>query len=197
LIHSTTIGGKLPARFFDKHLLQQEVFMKISMHGASVGAFTRVMTNLDRILGKAESWVANRKIDPSAILNSRLAPDMFTFTRQVQIATDMAKGTAARLAGLEPPRLEDNETSFAQLRARVQTVLAFLATLDAAKFEGAETRAITLKLGPPGAQQEVHFVGLDYLLNFGTPNVYFHYSMVYALLRHNGMEVGKSDYTGN
>ncbi|MDR2216600.1 MAG: DUF1993 domain-containing protein [Nevskiaceae bacterium] len=170
--------------------------MSISMHGASVGVFTRVLNNLDHILGKAESWVAERKIDPNAILNSRLAPDMFTFTRQVQIATDMAKGTAARLAGIDPPRMEDNETSFAELRARVQNVLAYLATLDAAQFEGSETRAITLKLGPPGAQREVHFQGLDYLLGFGTPNVYFHYSMIYALLRHNGLAVGKTDFIG-
>jgi hypothetical protein len=121
---------------------------------------------------------------------------MFTFTRQVQIATDMAKGTAARLAGQDPPRFEDNETSFAELRARVAKTISILEGLPVAAFEGSESRAITLKLGPPGKQTEFNFVGLNYLLGFGTPNVYFHYSMVYALLRHNGLEIGKRDYVG-
>jgi uncharacterized protein len=168
--------------------------MTISMHGASVGVFTRVLRNLDRILGKTETWVADRKIDPVAILQARLAPDMFPFIRQVQIATDMAKGTAARLAGIDPPRFEDNETSLAELRLRVQKTIAFLEGLDTAAFPGSETRTITLKLGPPGNQREISFQGLEYLLGFGTPNVYFHYSMAYALLRHNGLEVGKNDY---
>lgn len=168
--------------------------MKITMHGASVGVFTRLLRNLDKMLEKAQGWVAERKIDPNAILQARLAPDMFHFTRQIQIATDMAKGTAARLAGVEPPRYEDNETSFADLRARVARTIAFLEGLDAKAFEGAEDRQITLKLGPPGAQKEFNFVGLEYLQDFGTPNVYFHYSMVYALLRHNGLEIGKRDY---
>jgi uncharacterized protein len=170
--------------------------MNISMHNASVGVYTQLLTNLGSILDKAEAWVAERKLDPNAILQSRLSPDMFTFTRQVQIATDMAKGTAARLAGQEPPRFEDNETSFAELRARVAKTIAILEGLPAAAFEGSESRAITLKLGPPGKQTEFNFVGQDYLLGFGTPNVYFHYSMVYALLRHNGLEIGKRDYTG-
>ncbi|MEO8314335.1 MAG: DUF1993 domain-containing protein [Pseudomonadota bacterium] len=170
--------------------------MNISMHNASVGVYTRLLTNLNAILDKAEKWVAERKLDPNAILQSRLAPDMFTFTRQVQIATDMAKGTAARLAGVEPPRFDDNETSFADLAARVTKTIAFLQGLQAAAFEGSESRAITLKLGPPGKQTEFNFVGLNYLLGFGTPNVYFHYSMVYALLRHNGLDIGKPDYVG-
>jgi uncharacterized protein len=170
--------------------------MTISMHKASVGTFTRLLTNLNTILGKAETWVGERKIDPEAILNARLAPDMFTFKRQIQIATDMAKGTAARLAGQDPPRFEDNETTFAELKARVAKTIEFLQGLPAAAFEGSETRQITLKLGPPGSQRVMEFVGLDYLLNFGTPNVYFHFSMVYALLRHNGMDLGKPDYVG-
>jgi hypothetical protein len=159
-----------------------------------VGVYVKILGKLNAMLERAEKWVTERKIDPAAILQSRLAPDMFTFTRQVQIATDMAKGTAARLAGQDPPRFEDNETSFAELRARVAKTIDFLNSLNAANFAGAETRAITLKLGPPGAQREEHFQGLDYLLGFGTPNVYFHYSMVYALLRHNGLDIGKRDY---
>jgi len=170
--------------------------MTITMHNASVGVFSRLLTNLGAILDKTESWVAERKLDPAAILQARLAPDMFTFTRQVQIATDMAKGTAARIAGQEPPRFEDNEASFADLKARVARTVTFLQSLPVAAFEGSESRAITLKLGPAGKQTEFKFTGLDYLQGFGTPNVYFHYSMVYALLRHNGMAIGKSDYVG-
>jgi len=170
--------------------------MNISMHNASVSVFTKILGNLQVMLEKAEKWVAERKIAPEAILQSRLSPDMFTFIRQVQIATDMAKGTAARLAGVDPPRFEDNETTFPELRERVAKTAAFLASIDPAAFNGSESRQITLKLGPPGAQREVKFEGLDYLLGFGTPNIYFHYSMVYALLRHNGLEIGKRDYVG-
>lgn len=168
--------------------------MNISMHNASVGVFLNVLRRTAAILEKAESWTAERKIDPAAILQARLAPDMFPFTRQVQILTDMAKGTCARLAGQEPPRFEDNETSIAALRERVEKTIAFLESLPAAAFEGAAGRPISLKVGPPGKQTELNFVGLDYLLNFGTPNVYFHYSMAYALLRHNGLDIGKRDY---
>lgn len=170
--------------------------MKISMHGASVGVFIRLLQNLLAILDKTEKWTAERKIDPNAILLARLAPDMYHFTRQIQVMTDLAKGTVSRLAGLDPPRYEDNETTFPELKARVAKTLAYMQSLDAQAFEGSETRAITLKLGPPGAQLELKFEGLDYLLGFGTPNVYFHYSMVYALLRHNGLELGKRDYVG-
>jgi hypothetical protein len=170
--------------------------MQISMHNASVGVFTRLLNNLSTILDKAEKWVGDRRIDPNAILQSRLAPDMFHFTRQIQIATDMAKGTAARLAGQEPPRFEDNETSFAELKARVARTLEYIKALPPTAFEGSESRAISLKLGPPGNQRELNFQGLDYLLGFGTPNVYFHYTMVYALLRHNGLDLGKPDYIG-
>ncbi len=147
--------------------------MNISMHYASVGLYTQLLKNLSTILDKADKWVVERKLDPNAILLSRLAPDMYTFTRQVQIATDMAKGTAARLAGQDPPRFEDTEASFGELKARVAKTIAFLEGLPAAAFEGSEDRAITLKLGPPGKQNEYNFVGLNYLQGFGTPNVYF------------------------
>jgi hypothetical protein len=170
--------------------------MNISMHNASVGVFLRILRNLGTFLDKAEQWTTERKIDPQAILQSRLAPDMFTFTRQIQIATDNAKGVTARLAGQTPPSFEDKEASFADLKARVAKTIAYLESLPAASFAGAEDRPIKLQLGPPGKQVEFNFVGLDYLLGFGTPNVYFHYSMVYALLRHNGMDIGKKDYIG-
>jgi uncharacterized protein len=170
--------------------------MNISMHAASVGVYTRVLRSLDAILDKAERWVSDRKIDPNAILQSRLAPDMFTFTRQIQIATDNAKGAAARLTGQTPPSFPDEEASFAELKARLQKTIAFLESVPAASFAGAEDRPITLQLGPPGNRHEVKFTGLEYLLGFATPNVYFHYSMAYALLRHNGLELGKKDYIG-
>jgi uncharacterized protein len=170
--------------------------MNISMHNASVGVYLQLLRNLNTMLDKAEQWVTERKIDPSAILQSRLSPDMFHFTRQVQIATDMAKGTAGRLAGQEPPRYEDNETTFAELKARVAKTIAYLESLKPEAFTGSEDRKITLKMGPPGQQKEFDFVGLGYLQAFGTPNVYFHYSMVYALLRSNGMDIGKRDYVG-
>jgi hypothetical protein len=170
--------------------------MSLSMYTACVPVYTRVLTNLDTILGKAVAWADEKKLDHNALLLARLSPDMFHLIRQVQITTDMAKGSAARLAGVEPPKFEDNEATFAELRARVIKTRDYLATLKAEQFNGAETRQITLKLGPPGNQHVVEFVGLDYLQGFGTPNVYFHYSMVYALLRHNGLEIGKRDYIG-
>jgi len=170
--------------------------MNISMHNASVGVFVRVLRNLAAVLEKAEHWAAERKIDPNAILQARLAPDMFTFTRQIQICSDNAKGGVARLAGITPPSFEDNEASFADLKARVARTIAFLESVPAAGFAGAEERPIKLMLGPPGKQTERNFTGLDYLLGFATPNVYFHYSMAYALLRHNGLDIGKKDYIG-
>ncbi len=170
--------------------------MNISMHCASVGVHTRVLRNLAAILDKAEQWIAERRIDPEAILQARLAPDMFTFTRQIQIATDNAKGAAARLTGQTPPSFPDEEASFADLKARIAKTIAFLESVPEAAFKGAEDRPITLQLGPPGNRLEVKFNGLDYLQGFATPNVYFHYSMVYALLRHNGLEIGKKDYIG-
>ena len=170
--------------------------MTLSMYQASVPVLLHGLTAIEAILDKAAEFAEARKFDPSVLLNARLAPDMHPLSRQVQIATDMAKGTAVRLAGQELPRFEDHEATFAELRARVQKTIAFLNTLRPEQFAGAETRPITLKLGPPGSQREVNFEGLNYLLGFGTPNVYFHYTMVYALLRHNGLELGKPDYVG-
>lgn len=164
--------------------------MSVSVFDASVGVYSTILTGLDALLDKANHWSAERKIDPSALLLARLAPDMFHLTRQVQITTDMIKGTVARLAGMEPPRYEDTETTFADLKARIAKTRDFLATFKADQFVGAETRAIKLQLGP----NSFDYVGKDYLLTFGTPNVFFHYSMVYAILRHNGLAIGKRDY---
>ena len=170
--------------------------MNISMHAASVGVHTRVLRSLTAILEKTEQWIAARRIEPDAILQSRLAPDMFTFTRQIQIATDNAKGAAARLTGQTPPSFPDDEKTFADLKARIAKTIAYLESVPEAAFKGAEDRPITLQLGPPGNRHEVKFNGLDYLQGFATPNVYFHYSMAYALLRHNGLDIGKKDYIG-
>ena len=165
--------------------------MSISMYAASVGVYTRVLTNLSTILDKAAAYAEERKIEPVALLHARLAPDMFHLIRQVQIATDMVKGTVARLAGVEPPKYEDNEASFADLGARIAKTLDYIKTFKPEQFEGAETRAVSIKL----PHRQLDFPGgTEYLLGFGTPNVYFHYTMVYALLRHNGLGVGKGDY---
>lgn len=166
--------------------------MSVSVYDASVGVYSRLLGNLETILDKASSWAVERKIDPAALLHARLAPDMYHLIKQVQIATDMAKGTVSRLAGVEPPRYEDNEATFAELKSRVAKTREYLATFKPEQFTGAETRAIQLKLGP----NTFDFVGKDYLLGFGTPNVYFHYTMVYAILRHNGLALGKRDYVG-
>ena len=166
--------------------------MSVSVFDASVGVYSRLLGNLESILDRASAWAIERKIEPAALLHARLAPDMYHLTKQVQITTDMAKGTVSRLAGVEPPRYEDNEASFAELKARVAKTREYLASFKPEQFTGAETRAIKLQLGP----NSFDFVGKDYLLGFGTPNVYFHYSMVYAILRHNGMALGKRDYVG-
>jgi len=165
----------------------------ISMYRASVSVFKRMLKNLDRILDKAVEYAERRKIEPSALLHARLAPDMFHLIRQVQIATDQAKGTVARLAGLEPPKFEDNEASFMDLKARIAKTLAFLDSIKPEQIDGSERREIEL----PTGGQIVKLNGLDYLLGFGTPNVYFHIATAYAILRHNGLEIGKGDFIGD
>jgi uncharacterized protein len=167
-------------------------FMSISMYQASVPVFQRQLGNLDLILDKAAAWAESRKIDGSVLVSARLAPDMFTLARQVQIATDHAKGAPARLAAVAPPKFEDNEASFADLKARIAKTLSFIGSLSAAQIDGSEDRDITLSAGP----RELHFKGLAYLVGFAMPNFYFHYSMTYAILRHNGVDVGKTDFLG-
>ena len=166
--------------------------MSVSVFDASVGVYSRLLASLEALLDKAAAWSTERKIEPNALLLARLAPDMYHLTRQVQVATDMVKGTVSRLAGVEPPRYEDNEATFAELKARVAKTRDYVATFKPEQFIGAETRQVTLKLGT----NTFEFTGKDYLLGFGTPNVYFHYTMVYAILRHNGLALGKRDYVG-
>jgi hypothetical protein len=148
--------------------------------------------NLNAILGKGAAYAEARKIEPSVLLNYRLAPDMLPLSRQVQIATDVAKGCAARLAGVEPPRYEDNESSFAELKARVDKTVGFLQGFTPAQIDGSEDKDIQLKVGG----RDLQFKGLPYLLNFAHPNVYFHITTAYAILRHAGVELGKMDFLG-
>jgi hypothetical protein len=151
-----------------------------------------MLGNLSTFLDKAEAFAATKKIDAAVLLNSRLAPDMFPLTRQVQIAADMVKGAAARLSGTEVPKFEDNETTIAELKARIAKTLAFVNGVDAAKFGGSEDRDVTLQ----ARTGDRHFKGLSYLRDYVLPNVYFHTTTAYAILRHNGVELGKNDFMG-
>ncbi len=166
--------------------------MSLTLYQASVPPFVRMLGNLSAILGKAAAHAEAKKIDPAIFVNARLAPDMFPLNRQVQIATDMVKGCAARLAGIEVPSYEDNETTFADLQARVTKTIAFLQSVSAEQIDGSEARPIQLKFG----SRELNFLGQPYLLDFVIPNFHFHLTTTYAILRHNGVEIGKKDYVG-
>lgn len=167
--------------------------MTLSMYQASVPVFQKMLGNLKDILQKGESYAVARKIEPSVLLNTRLHLDMFALTRQVQIAADVAKGACARLTGQEIPKYDDNEASFADLYARIDKTLAYLATFMASDIDGQEDRDITIL---PGGK-EMHFKGQAYLMHWATPNFYFHVMAAYAILRHHGVDVGKMDYLGS
>lgn len=167
--------------------------MTLSVYSASVPVFQQMLRALDGLISKAEAQAEARKYDEAALLQARLFPDMFPLLRQVQIAADFAKSVSARLAGEEPPSYEDHETSFVELHARIARTQAYIAGLDAARFEGAETREIVLR---PGTPKERRFNGHTYLLHYGLPQFFFHVTTAYALLRHNGVEIGKLDYMG-
>jgi hypothetical protein len=164
----------------------------MSLYDQLVPPFTQMLESLDKVLSKAEADAAARKIDPQVLVNGRLAPDMLPLTRQVQIMTDQCKGGASRLAGQEPPKWADDEANFADLHARVAKTIAHLKSFKPAQFDGAETRAIELKF--PNAT--FNFTGKDYFLKFVVPNFYFHYTTAYAILRHNGVQIGKADFIG-
>lgn len=166
--------------------------MSLSMYQASIPVFTRQLTNLSTILGLAASHAAEKNIEQSVFLNARLAPDMFALSRQVQIACDSAKTGAALLAGVEAPSHADDEASFAELQARIANTLSFLASLSAAQLDGSETRTVTLKR----RDKETQFQGQAFLLDHVMPNFYFHYTTAYAILRHNGVAIGKRDFLG-
>jgi len=166
--------------------------MTISMHSASVPVFRRHLVNLAAVLAKAQAWCAERSIDEQALLQSRLFPDMFTLLRQVQVASDFARGGATRLAGQEPPKEAGGEQSFAELIARVERSIACLDALPPSAFEGSETRRIRYQLG----RFPIDMQGQAYLLDFALPNFFFHWTTAYDLLRHNGLAIGKGDFIG-
>ena len=166
--------------------------MTISLYQASVPVFIRALDNLRNVLQKGEAFVEAKKIKPEVLLNDRLCADMFALTRQVQIACDMTKGGGARLAGVEVPKYEDNEASFGELYARIDKTVEFLKTLKPEQIDGQEERHITL----PSPRGTMEFKGQAYLLGFVVPNMYFHCTTAYAILRHNGVELGKMDFIG-
>jgi hypothetical protein len=166
--------------------------MSLSMYQASVPVLAHMLGNLSKILAKGAAYAEARKIEPSVLINDRLAPDMLPLSRQVQIAADISVRGAARLAGVEFPSNPDTETNFAELQARLSKTLAFLKTLSAKQIDGSEAKPINIKIG----DNELSFTGQDYLLNFILPNLYFHITATYLILRHNGVELGKADFLG-
>jgi hypothetical protein len=161
------------------------------MYDASVPVFRQMLGSLAAILAKAETHAQEKKIE-QALLQARLFPDMFPLTRQVQVAADFAKGASARLAGVEVPRYDDVEASLAELQQRIARTLAFIDSLAADAIAASAERDITLKVG----QNERQFKGQPYLLHYALPNFYFHTTTAYAILRHNGVEIGKKDFIG-
>lgn len=166
--------------------------MTISMYQASVPPMIKTLSNLRNLLEKAAAHAEAKKIDPSVLINARLYPDMFPLSRQVQIATDMAKGAASRLAGQEVPKYEDNEATFPELVARLDKTIALLENFKPEDIDGSEDRTITL----PMRDRTLTFKGLPYLIDYVLPNVYFHTTTAFAILRHNGVEIGKKDFLG-
>ena len=166
--------------------------MTISMYAASVPVFRQILNSLSDILAKAETHATERKIEPAALLQARLYPDMLAFSRQVQIAADFAKGACARLAGADVPKFEDTEQSFADLRARIAKTIDFIESLPKDKIDGSEERVINTSAGANSKT----FAGQAYLTHYALPQFFFHATTAYAILRHNGVEVGKRDFMG-
>ena len=166
--------------------------MTISMYQASAPRLINSMRNLSAILDKTQAYIDAKKIDPAALLQFRLFPDMLNLTRQIQIASDTAQGVVARLAGVDIPAYEDYETSVAELQARIAKTIAFIEGFTPAQIDGTEDKAIVTKRG----DKETHYTGMQFLLGHAIPNVYFHVSIAFAILRHNGVEIGKRDYLG-
>ena len=166
--------------------------MSFGMYQASIPAFVKMLNNLTAILDKAEAYAAERKIAPEVLLNWRLAPDMFPLTRQIQILTDMSKGCAARLAGVEVPKYDDDEKTFAELKQRIAKTLKFVGGFSAKDIDGSESRDVSLTVGG----QPIKFKGEAYLVHFVLPNFYFHSATAYDIVRSVGVEIGKRDFLG-
>lgn len=167
--------------------------MKFSMYEASIPPMIRTLKNLSNILAKAVAQAKDEKIDLSTLLEARLAPDMYPLTRQIQIASDGAKGCAARLTGQEPPKFPDTETTFPQLQERIAKTITYLESVKPEQFAGSENRAITLK----SPSRTLEFNGCEYLTGFVLPNFYFHVTTAYGLLRSKGITIGKMDFLGS
>jgi uncharacterized protein len=166
--------------------------MSISMYQASVPVLVQHLQAMLGVLDKAEAFATAKKIDPAVLTGARLAPDMFPLSRQIQIACDFAKGVSARLAGVDNPSFEDTEKTIPELKARIKKTIDFVNTLKSAQIDGSEGRAIEIKM----AGNPVKFLGQPYLVNFGMPNFFFHLTTAYAILRHNGVDLGKRDFMG-
>ena len=166
--------------------------MSLTLYDASVPVFVRMFGNLSAILKKAEEDATKRGIEPAVLLQARLAPDMHPLTRQVQIASDAAKGGVGRLAGVDVPSFPDVETSFAELQERIGKTVGFVQSVEAARFDGAESRQVTLKL----PSRELSFTGQQFLFHVTLPNFFFHVTTTYDILRHNGVALGKMDFLG-
>ena len=167
--------------------------MSLSMYQASVPVFVRALKNLTGVLQKGEAFAAAKKIDQEVLINARLAPDMFPLSTQIQIATDIARRGVARLAGVEAPKFEDNEKTFADLDGRINRTITYLESFQPKQIDGTEDKPLTIEIGG----NKMNFTGKEMLLNFSIPNVFFHTTVTYAILRHNGVEIGKKDFLGN
>ncbi len=173
--------------------LKKSQTMTISMYQALIPPATRSLNNLVTILEKAATYAETKKIDPAVLINARLYPDMLHLGKQVQIATDITRRGAARLAGLEAPAMEDNESSFPEFIDRVKKTIAYLETLTPEQIDGSEQKTIILPMG----KESITLEGMPYLMSFVLPNLYFHVTTTYGILRHCGVELGKRDFLGN
>ena len=167
--------------------------MSLSVHQVAVPTFTRMLKNLSAILQKGLAHAEAKEIDPSVLINSRLALDMLPLVRQIQIATNTAKNAVSELAGVEAPEYEDDEVTFADLFARIDKTIDHLETFEPEQFDGAENKKVTLKAG----ETSIEFKGFRYLMDFAMSNFYFHVTTAYNILRHNGVEIGKRDFLGS
>ena len=167
--------------------------MSLSMHAASTIVFVKMFKNMLAWLDKAEAHAKTRKFDANNFVGMRLAPDMLPFSRQIQIASDAAKGAVARLAGDEPPKWADDEATIEQLRGRIQKTITYIEAIAAHRLEGSDKREIVMPLGP---DRTMKMTGEAFLESFSIPNFFFHVTMVYAILRQGGVEIGKGDYLG-
>jgi hypothetical protein len=164
----------------------------MNMYELTVPQFINILTQVGRWLDKAQAYAEQKNFSPDVLLNARLAPDQFPFTRQVQILSDTTKNGSARLAGVEPPKFEDNETTLDEVRARITKTIEYLNTFKPEQFQGAAERTITIPLR--GTSKKM--VGSEFLVQFSLPNMYFHATTAYAILRHNGVDLGKGDFLG-